>query len=38
VSTLLKYILNTLKMAEKDYLYEIETIEVVDEKGEKTTV
>lgn len=38
VSTLLKYILSTLKVVEKDYLYETEQVKKTNEKGEEVTV
>lgn len=35
VGNLLKFILNKLKIMEKDKLYDIERVEIVNEKGEK---
>lgn len=35
VSALLKYVINRLKVLEKDILFETETVEVENEKGEK---
>lgn len=38
IANLLKYVVNTLKVSEKDYLYEIEKIETTGENGEKTFI
>jgi hypothetical protein len=38
VTVLLKYILEVLKIVEKDYLYESEKVEVTNDKGEKEII
>ena len=38
VADLLKYVVNTLKMTERDTLYDTEKVEVENDKGEKSTI
>jgi len=38
IANILTYVLNRLKVFEKDRLYEMETVDVANEKGEKVSV